>query len=242
MRSQGSVPIRGNIFHWIFLFSRSKASDANIDIIAIFVHFEETLFLSDNKKFLLQKIYPVGFNVAISGSSVQIYHPRMQTPPDAAPLDHTPWRQSPPPEADLPWMQTTLEADPWRQISLEAGHVTCDPCLEANPPVNRQTGVKTLPCPKLRLRAITSIFTALFYAELVSVMNRSHAFEVILKALQEFLTFRGYHKTLMKVLKCSSLTIYLYFEASTRTVLLPTILLLVSRFKLHRHISRYLIL
>ena len=137
----------------------------------------------------------------------------------------TPPRGRAPPEAYPPWMQTTLEADLWRQIPLEADHVTCDPCLEANPPCEQTDRCKTLPCPKLRLRAITSIFTALFYAELVSAMNRSHAFEVILKAFQEFLTFRGYHKTLMKVLKCSSLTIYLYFEASTRTVLLPTILL-----------------
>ena len=139
MRSQGSVPMRGNIFHWIFLFSRSKASDANIDIIAIFVHFEETLFLSDNKKFLLPKIYPVGFNVAISGSSVQIYHPRMQTPQMQPPWITPPGGRAPPPEVDLPWMQTTLEADPWRQIPLEAGHVTCDPCLEANPPPCEQT-------------------------------------------------------------------------------------------------------
>ena len=39
MRGPGSIP---NIFHWIFLFSRSKASAANIGIIAILVHFEKT--------------------------------------------------------------------------------------------------------------------------------------------------------------------------------------------------------
>ena len=33
----------GNIFHWIFLFSSGKASDANIGIITIFVHFAKTL-------------------------------------------------------------------------------------------------------------------------------------------------------------------------------------------------------
>ena len=30
MRGPGSIPTGGNIFHWIFLFSRSTASDANI--------------------------------------------------------------------------------------------------------------------------------------------------------------------------------------------------------------------
>ena len=37
MRGPGSIPTRGNIFHWIFLFSRCKASDASIGIIANFV-------------------------------------------------------------------------------------------------------------------------------------------------------------------------------------------------------------
>ena len=35
MRCPGSIPTEGNIFHCIFLFSRSKVSDANIDIIEI---------------------------------------------------------------------------------------------------------------------------------------------------------------------------------------------------------------
>ena len=35
MRGPGSIPTGGNIFHWIFLFSRSKVSYANIGIIAI---------------------------------------------------------------------------------------------------------------------------------------------------------------------------------------------------------------
>ena len=42
MRGPGSIPTGGNICHWIFLFSHSKASDANIGIIAILVHFEKT--------------------------------------------------------------------------------------------------------------------------------------------------------------------------------------------------------
>ena len=43
MRGPGSIPTGGNIFHWIFLFSRSKHSAANIGIIAILVHFEKKL-------------------------------------------------------------------------------------------------------------------------------------------------------------------------------------------------------
>ena len=34
MRGLGSIPTGGNIFYWTFLFSHSKASDANIAIIA----------------------------------------------------------------------------------------------------------------------------------------------------------------------------------------------------------------
>ena len=45
MRGLGSIPTEGNIFHWIFLVSRIKASDANIGIVAILVHFEKTLIV-----------------------------------------------------------------------------------------------------------------------------------------------------------------------------------------------------
>ena len=39
MKGLGSIPTGGNFFHWIFfLFSHSKASAANIGIIAILVH------------------------------------------------------------------------------------------------------------------------------------------------------------------------------------------------------------
>ena len=41
MRGPGSIPTGGNSFYWIFFLSRSKASDANIGIIAILVHFEK---------------------------------------------------------------------------------------------------------------------------------------------------------------------------------------------------------
>ena len=37
MRGLASIPTGSNIFHWIFLFSHSTASDANICIIANFV-------------------------------------------------------------------------------------------------------------------------------------------------------------------------------------------------------------
>ena len=37
MRGQGFISTGDNIFHWIFLFSCSKASNANICIIANFV-------------------------------------------------------------------------------------------------------------------------------------------------------------------------------------------------------------
>ena len=36
-RGPGSIPIWGNIFHWIILYSRSKAFDTNISINANFV-------------------------------------------------------------------------------------------------------------------------------------------------------------------------------------------------------------
>ena len=44
-------------------------------------------------------------------------------------------------------MHIPPEADP-------PAHVTCDACWEANPTLDRQTPVKTLPCPKLCLWAV----------------------------------------------------------------------------------------
>ena len=38
MRGPGSIPTGGNIFHWNFLFSRNKPSDANIGIIVNVVY------------------------------------------------------------------------------------------------------------------------------------------------------------------------------------------------------------
>ena len=42
MRDPGFIPTGGNIFHWIFLFSYSKLSDANICNIVNFVQFVKT--------------------------------------------------------------------------------------------------------------------------------------------------------------------------------------------------------
>ena len=77
---------------------------------------------------------------------------QMQTPRMQAPVD-----------ADLPGCRSPVDADapecrpPWMQIPpLNAdlpGHVSCDACWESNPHP-RQTRVKTLPCPKLRLREV----------------------------------------------------------------------------------------
>ena len=57
--------------------------------------------------------------------------------PEADPLDADPHGGRPPPPHD--------------------GHVTCYACWEANPHVDRQTPVKTLHCPKLHLRAVTTL-------------------------------------------------------------------------------------
>ena len=41
MRGPGSIPTRGNIFHWIFLFSHTKASDAKMDILPTLFNYEK---------------------------------------------------------------------------------------------------------------------------------------------------------------------------------------------------------
>ena len=51
--------------------------------------------------------------------------------------------------------QPLLDADP-------PGHVTCDACWEATSPPDRQTPVKTLPSPKLRLRAVITTIRQTF--------------------------------------------------------------------------------
>ena len=48
-RSSGSILIGVTFCNWIFLFSWNKASDANIAIIAILVHYEKNLLLVQNK-------------------------------------------------------------------------------------------------------------------------------------------------------------------------------------------------
>ena len=71
MGGLGSIPTEGNIFHWIFLFSRSKASDANIAIIAILVHFETNSALrSKNKKFFFIILGDVSYFCDTTGTIV----------------------------------------------------------------------------------------------------------------------------------------------------------------------------
>ena len=65
MRDPGS-----NIFHWIFWFSRSKASVANIGIFAIFVHFEKTLVFRQTDLLLLFLLFQ------LSVYSQRWYNPR----------------------------------------------------------------------------------------------------------------------------------------------------------------------
>ena len=55
-----------------------------------------------------------------------------------------------PPDAD-PLEADPLDADPWRQTRFP----------ECRAPVNRQTGIKTLPWPKLRLRAVKMLYSYL---------------------------------------------------------------------------------
>ena len=71
---------------------------------------------------------------------MQTPSPWMQIP---LPLDTDPPRgRSPSPRGRSPWMQTPLPGRP------------SPGCRTPPPTVNRQTGVKTLTCPKLRLRAV----------------------------------------------------------------------------------------
>ena len=61
------------------------------------------------------------------------------------------WTETPsgqrPLDRDAPLTETTPDRDP-------PGHVTCVACQDSDPPLDRQTPVKTLPWPKLRLRAV----------------------------------------------------------------------------------------
>ena len=67
------------------------------------------------------------------------------------PYGGSPWQR--PPDRDPP------DRDPQQRDPRQRppGHVTCDACWDRDPPppwTESQTGVKTLPCPKLCLRAV----------------------------------------------------------------------------------------
>ena len=49
-------------------------------------------------------------------------------------------------------------------VCVQGGRVCWGCACHARPPVDRQTGIKTLPCPKLRLRAVKiyTLFTTSF--------------------------------------------------------------------------------
>ena len=76
----------------------------------------------------------------------------------------TPWTETPPPGQIPPTsgqrrpsgQRPHLDRDPPRQRS--PSHVTCGACWDRDTHLwtESQTGVKTLPCPRLRLRAVTS--------------------------------------------------------------------------------------
>ena len=99
-----------------------------------------------------------------SGEGVCPTSPCRQTEglPNPSPDTDPHWMQPPSPEVD------SLEAD-------HPGHGTCDVCWKDNPqPVDRQTPVKILPCPKLRLRAVTTQFNYLSSSTLEWISYTMH--------------------------------------------------------------------
>ena len=80
--------------------------------------------------------------------------PWKETPP----WTDNPRAESPPPEQSPPWTETHLEGiwdqgqDSSRRNKGPGSRRGSD--IIENPPVDRQTPVKIIPCPKLRLRAV----------------------------------------------------------------------------------------
>ena len=71
-------------------------------------------------------------------------------PPDRDPLDRDPPDRDP--QTETPWIETPRQRPPegtWDQAARQ--EVTS----YRDPPVNRQTGIKTVPRPKLCLRTVT---------------------------------------------------------------------------------------
>ena len=97
-----------------------------------------------------QECIPVGCippaAVAVRGGLHQA-HPREQTPRSRPPRPATLWEQAP------PWDSTHTPS-----CCKACWDTTCDACWDSTPLWTEwQTRVKILPCPKLRLRAVTSL-------------------------------------------------------------------------------------
>ena len=99
---------------------------------------------------------PLAFLVPAGGSAQLCPLPMQTLAPDVDlhPLDAVPPGADPPTPVHVTWNACWEANTP----SPDTGHVSCDACWEAPPHlVDRQTPVKTLPCPKLCFRAVTSL-------------------------------------------------------------------------------------
>ena len=98
-----------------------------------------------------QESIPIGCvlpTLPIRGREVSVGDPLTETP-----WTETPWTETP--QTETPWKEHgTRDRGPlegtWDQAAIH--EVTS----YRDPPMNRQTGVKTVPCPKLRLPAVTT--------------------------------------------------------------------------------------
>ena len=85
-----------------------------------------------------------------------------ETPLDGAPLTEIPWTETPrqrPPWTETSWTEIPRQRPPGQR---PPSYVTCGACWDREPPrTESQTGVKSLPCPKLRLRVINITITQL---------------------------------------------------------------------------------
>ena len=132
----------------------------------------------------------------------------MQTTLDADPLD-----------ADAPKMQTSPDEDlprarpPWMQTPLDADPLVMWPVLDARKPppplVDRQTPVKTIPCPKLRLVVKQLTFEPFFCNSLLNswvfgtciknIQSDSYVSGVISRALKLDFVSSNFGSLLIKI-------------------------------------------
>ena len=100
------------------------------------------------------------------------------SPPDRDPLSTIPGRMSPdrdPPWTESPWTdtphqtETPLDRDPPDRDP--AGQTGSD--IRKRPPVDRQTLLKTLPCLKLRSRAVNNISDCFLPGKYVAIYSTS---------------------------------------------------------------------